>query len=290
MSKPILQCKTTPGVGDYMYALNKAFMLSWRTGHIFDVEFHWNHGEDHLHHFEDPETIVERFDHTLPYYLHHDRLNVSHHFNSVGHEKLDRKRFYPNQTLRDLPGVNSMAKVEPGINEWSFKPSHLEVDANKVVIWRPLFNAETARDWKRVVSNQMWEDVISILEAHGYQVVELTYRTPIREAHYHIATCDFVVCYDGMWHYFAKNYNKPTIVTSRSAITKMHTPHALMLHELDEVEGPAANKNIVKQMKKLHIPAPEYHGMSLHEFLHDKANRYKSQFENFYNAHRQSSN
>lgn len=290
MQKPILQCKTTPGVGDYMYALNKAFMLNWRTGHTFDVEFHWKHAEDHLHHFEDPETIVERFNYTLPYYINHDRLNISHNFDSWGHAKLETKRFYPNPTMRDLPGVDSMKHVHPGTCEWSFKPSELAVDPNKVVIWRPLFNAEAARDWKRVVSNRMWEDVISILKAHGYDVVELTYRTPIREVHYHIATCDLVVCYDGMWHYFAKNYYKPMIVASRSAVTKMHTPHALMLHELDEDRGPAANKNIVKQLRKLHIPAPEYGGKTLHEFLYEKASRYQSQFEKFYNENRSRSN
>jgi hypothetical protein len=63
----------------------------------------------------------------------------------------------------------------------------------------------------------------------GYDVVELCYRTPIREATYHINTCDFIICYDGMWHYIAKNFMKPMIVSSQDMITTYHTRHALRL-------------------------------------------------------------
>ena len=278
-----LQCKTTAGVGDFMYALNKSYMASWRTGVKFNVEFHWKHSKDHLHHYEDPETIIERFEYIHPYYINNDRLNISHHFNSYGVPSLETKRFKMTGELKQALNDN-FKRVVNGSAEWMFRETHLPKDDKKVVIWRPLFNAEEARLWKRVVTNDMWENVIDILERHGYNVVELTYRTPIREAHYHIATCNFIVCYDGMWHYIAKNYYKPMIVASRSAITKLHTPHALMLHDQEVDKLGNDNKNIVKQLRKLHIPCPEYNDMTLYDFMVDKALRYQLKFELFYDS------
>ena len=284
--EPILQVKTTPGVGDYMYPLNKAFMLSRRLGHSFHVEFYWNHNEDYLHHFEDPETIVERFNYTLPFYRDSCSLSFSHHFNSPRkHPKLERKRFVPNDDLRRL-GSNSLAKVENGTAQWAFNDNRLQEQEDKIVIWRPLFNAEIPRQWKRMVTNEMWDQAIDFLRSIGYNVVELSYRSPIREAHYHIATCKLVISYDGMWHYFAKNYYKPMIVASRSAITRLHTPHALTLHEIDSEKGKTAFRHFNKQIEKLHVRSKEYRDLTLLDFLIDKANRYKQQFEDFYHSYR----
>lgn len=282
---PTLQVKTTPGVGDYMYALNKSFMLSRALNISFHVEFYWDHDEQHLHHFEDPETIVERFNYTLPFYRDAHKLSFSHHFNSSKkHPELERKRLIPNSDLRSL-GANSMSKVEHGTAQWAFNHCPLEQQENKIVIWRPLFNAEIPREWKRAVTNEMWDQAIDFLQSIGYNIVELTYRSPIREAHYHIATCKFVICYDGMWHYFAKNYYKPMIVASRSAITKLHTPHALSLHEIDTQHGRAAHRHFNKQLKKLHVPSKQYRNLTLLDFIIDKANRYKQIFEDFYYSH-----
>ena len=137
-----------------------------------------------------------------------------------------------------------------------------------------------------MVTNEMWDQAIDFLRSIGYNVVELSYRSPIREAHYHIATCKLVISYDGMWHYFAKNYYKPMIVASRSAITRLHTPHALTLHEIDSEKGKTAFRHFNKQIEKLHVRSKEYRDLTLLDFLIDKANRYKQQFEDFYHSYR----
>ncbi len=74
-----------------------------------------------------------------------------------------------------------------------------------------------------------WEEVIHMIrEVHGYRVIEIDYRTPIREVLYHIKTCRATISYEGMWHYVAKNCRKPMIVLSDDPITNTHTPDALI--------------------------------------------------------------
>lgn len=71
----------------------------------------------------------------------------------------------------------------------------------------------------------------------GLKVTELTYRTPVSEAMYHISTCRQIVCYDGMWHYMARNYHKPTVVVSPEGISKYHTPNAIVASPFREEEN-----------------------------------------------------
>lgn len=275
---------TTPGVGDFMMVLNRIHWLRRTVKRDpWTVNFHWYHDKDHHHHFEDPETIIQRLEYISRFYKHHRNIQINSICDSTD-EQLKRERiryhgiFNPGRHYYD--------------NMWSFRQNTwLPEDRNKVVIWRPLFNAETARDWKQVVTNQMWDDAIDILQnQHGYKVVELTYRTPIREATYHINTCHFVVCYDGMWHYIAKNFFKPMIVTSRSPITKYHTPHAVMWHDLDN------DKNLIFHLKNLHTPlsawlfenngkpgkTPEDNYLTPYQVMMDKCITYKKYFKDCY--------
>ena len=73
-----------------------------------------------------------------------------------------------------------------------------------------------------------------MLRGQGFNVVELTYRTPVSEAFYEISTCRLVLCYDGMWHYIARNFSIPMIVISKDGVTKYHTPHAITASGLKE--------------------------------------------------------
>jgi len=264
-----------------MLTLNRLHLIRHRTKMPMHLEMNWYHDEDFLYHYEEEETIVERFKYIHSMYRHAQKIQVSHVFDSKDKKLIDEKwRFWP-------PNLAMQRSLFD--NEWSFRVNTFNrfgpVQKDKVVIWRPLFNAETARDWKRVVTNDMWEEAIDYLKSIGYRIVELTYRSPVREALYHIATCDFVVCYDGMWHYAAKNAYKPMIVTSRSAITHYHTPNALMLSELDRI--PTAN--FLHRIKNLHsfVEGSEqttYQEMTL------LARKGYDDFMKRYNAYRPSSN
>lgn len=238
---------TTEGVGDFMFALNRLYTVSHRTKMKINAEFNWYHDKNMLWHFEDPETIYERFIHIHNLYANKNMIKIKHVFNSTDKDLIDEK------FRVDDVRLNFFLKREFWDNEWHFKETiALPVQENKIVIWRATFNASEAREWKRVVTNEMWDEAIDVFKWMGYNVVELTYRSPVREAMYHINTCAFVVCYDGMWHYVAKNFWKPMIVASRSTITKYHTPHALRLSELERV--PEAN--FLRRIKNFHTVLP----------------------------------
>jgi hypothetical protein len=39
-----------------------------------------------------------------------------------------------------------------------------------------------------------------------------------------------VICYDGIWHYVAKNFARPLAVISGEGVTKYHTSNALRMN------------------------------------------------------------
>jgi hypothetical protein len=51
---------------------------------------------------------------------------------------------------------------------------------------------------------------------------------------YHISTARMVLCYDGMWHYIARNLLTPMVVVSTEGITSYHTPHAVKVSGVEK--------------------------------------------------------
>lgn len=263
----VLNWGMTPGMGDVMMAMNCAHRWSYVTNTPLVLNLHWFHGKDHLHHPEDPETIIERADYILGLYLK-SNVEVNHILNSNRTDLQNREKRYD----------WFQPRMHKKTNFWRFDPSvELPVDKNKVVIWRPTFNAEEPRYWKRIIPNNDWDLLINHYREIGYDVVELCYRTPIREATYHINTCDFIICYDGMWHYIAKNFLKPMIVASFDQITRYHTRHAL----------PLAINKFMDWTYNIHTPV--YYKetddiISPYDLIHRKSENHKQHFWDRYYA------
>lgn len=223
----------TWGVGDFMMALNCCHRHAFDKNVNVNLEMHWDHGEDHYHHFEEEETIIERMSYIHNFYHQKDRVKVSHVFNSRGKYWYDPKirNRIRNKNRFDFSDGSYDDKKNSKIpkNNWLFREDLIsrEFDVRKVVLWRSTWNAEVPSRWKRKLTNDDWDDIINILRRAGLHVTELTYRTPVSEALYHISTCRLVVCYDGMWHYIAKNCAKPMVVVSDAGITKYHTNHCI---------------------------------------------------------------
>ena len=112
---------------------------------------------------------------------------------------------------------------------------------NKIVIYRSKFNAEPPRSWKRFTNNKP----IDILKKLEYNIIEIDYRTPIREVMYHISTAEMVIGYDGMWHHVVQLFFKPFLILSNDNITKFFTPGAYMVSNGKE-------SNYINFIKKLH--------------------------------------
>lgn len=265
----VLNWGMTYGMGDVMMALNCAHRWSEQEAHRLQLNLHWYHDKDHLHHCEETETIIERTDYINGLYLK-SNVKINHIINSdqtefmTGEERFD---WFKPRKHRDT-------------NNWSFDPSvSLPTDENKVVIWRPLYNAQVPRYWKRTIENDDWNLIIYKLKEIGYNIVELCYRTPIREATYHISTCNFIVCYDGMWHYIARNFWKPMIVSSHDAITEYHTRHCLSL----------AKNKFTDYICNIHEPVYNKDRDELitpYNWIHRASTNHKNKFWKWYNGNR----
>lgn len=210
-----------------MMGLNIAYRRHHNKKHPTTINFHWYHDKDHYHHCEDPETILDRFEYIHNLYHNKGSIKIEHTFNSRYAPLLGDHRW---EFKKDGVAIDYSPRYHKYSNHWSFDPKRYRpTDEHKVVIWRPMMNAEQPRLWKRRVSDADWRLIIDNLEDLGYNVVELEYKTPVSEVVHHISTCAFTVSYDGMWHYVAKNFWKPMFVLSSDMITGFHTKHALRI-------------------------------------------------------------
>ena len=225
--------KGTIGVGDILFGLNAVHMMvhlmrKRREVPYVTMNVYWEHDEQYLHHFEDPETIIERAEYIHNFYYDKDAVRMNHILNSTDTEITSLRH-------RGFQRLRSPLAVLDGLPSWVFrKDIWCEPVENKVVFWRPLFNKDIPRGWKRTYSNDDWERIIQILKRKGFNPVELTYRTPVREAMYHIRTCRFCIFYDGMWQYIAKNLCKPVIALGDSGILETHNPQGVHFFKPDD--------------------------------------------------------
>jgi hypothetical protein len=229
-----------------MWALNSAHNYCYQNNTKVTLEFHWEHEKDHLHHFEDPETIIERLEYIHNFYHRKDDVTVVHVYGErtrYSDWKFDDDVVLEEDGSRRIKAIERKGKNRfwfssgaytdgdgdrAPVNDWIFREDAFrKIDKRKVVIWRPTFNAEVPRTWKRSLTHKNWDAIISSMRGKGLYVVELTYRTPVSEAFYHISTCRQVICYDGMWHYIARNFAIPMVVLSSEGITSYHTPHCI---------------------------------------------------------------
>ena len=215
----------TWGVGDSMNALNVCHNYCFRNKTKVNLEMHWEHDEFYYHHPKDPETIVQRTDWIHSHYHRQDDVTLTHVFNSD---------LFPKGNLNNLDGkhryyFDSEAYNPTGAppNDWIFRRTSFVERRKKIVIWTPTFNTEKPRTWKRFLTNDDWSGIIKLLSWEGWITCELTYRTPIRDAFKQISEADFIVCYDGMWHYIARNFGKPMFVPSWEGVTRYNTPQAI---------------------------------------------------------------
>lgn len=223
-----IQWRGTWGVGDSMRGLNTAHQYAYDTNQEVNLEIHWSHGEDYLTHPDDPETIVERTDWIHTRYHQQDRVKLTHVFDSDlfcsdnKNPDNNKARFYFESNAYEPDGWPSC--------HWIFSKEQFVPSKKKIVVWTPTHNSEAPRKWKRVLTNEDWYDIIKMLSWEGWNTIELTYRTPIRDAYKQIQEANFILCYDGMWHYIARNFAKPMLIPSWEGVTTYNTPNAIKKH------------------------------------------------------------
>lgn len=217
----------TWGVGDFLWALDVCHNYCYENNTKINLEMHWETEEGHLETPDDPETIVERMTWIHTKFHRQEDVTVTHVYNStlfVGgntNPEKEKERF-----LFDS-GAFKGKQCPP--SNWVFKKDEYKhhIKTNKIVIWTPTYNSEPPRKWKRFLTKDDWDAILSSLSAEGWITVELTYRTPIRDAYKQIQDADYVFCYDGMWHYIAKMFATPIFIPSWEGITGYHCPQVV---------------------------------------------------------------
>lgn len=136
--------------------------------------------------------------------------------------------FFNGQLHTNIDRTTGYAVLD-SINTWLFQERFLNVPVidNLVVVWRTKFIDSNYPKFKDSYDSSYWDLIIPILKMKGYNVMEVSHRTPISEVFHLISRCKFIVAYNGMYHYIAKNLIKPMIVLGDSSIIKTHNPQAI---------------------------------------------------------------
>ena len=71
-----IRWKTTFGIGDTMYGMNIAHMRAFVNQKPTTFELHFFHEKDYRYHYEDPETVYERFEYVRKRYMWPDIVNI----------------------------------------------------------------------------------------------------------------------------------------------------------------------------------------------------------------------
>tara|TARA_Y100000389_G_scaffold92315_1_gene88982 strand:+ start:2496 stop:3317 length:822 start_codon:yes stop_codon:yes gene_type:complete len=214
-----IRWKTTVGIGDSMYGLNIAYMRAFVNQKPTKFQLHFFHDKDYVHHYEDPESVASRVEYIRDRYMWKDIVDIEYVYNSTDTKLY--KQFYQGITRH---------KNSELYRYWALDPTLSTSPRNrKIVLWRPTNNmTQQVSNDKHILLDWEWQRLIDRLEDFGYNVTEIDYRTPVREALYHIRTCECCISYEGMWHYISKNLFKPHIVIGTSSISKWHTPAAVV--------------------------------------------------------------
>lgn len=226
----LIEWKGGIGYGDFVTGL--CYAHSWRIKSKESVEFviHWKANKGFLYNKNDPETILERFEYIKSILVPVDNLNITHKFNSA-----PEYRF-----------INQFDEFNPLHGIWYNSLKKTQEKSNKVVVWTTKNNTEFPGIRKDPV-NRYWETIIKILKFDGYDVIEVDYRTPIKELINHIKTCSFGVGYKGMAYQLFKIMWKPLIVfTTIKNMTQIAIPWAYILDSPEKF----INSDYTKFIKK----------------------------------------
>lgn len=219
-----IEWRSAFGYGDFVTGLGYAHTASIKYETDVQLRFHWDHDYDYKETPEDPDTIIERM-------------------------------FYVYSTMKQLPNVKILAEPNSKLpyrfknNLDEYKQVHglwynnLDMKStNVVVLWRSKYNTYFPGVDKDPAHDK-WESIVEHLENQGYDVREITYRTPIQEVIENIRICKFGIGYDGMIHQLFKYLWKPLIVIcKRHDLNKLLVPQACLLKSDAELKNIGVDK------------------------------------------------
>ena len=207
-----IQWRSNEGYGDFVGGMAYAHSPVIKYKQPVTINFHWPNVKDSYFSSLDNETILYRFNHILSFMRPVKGLNITHTFSSI-----PTYRF-----------INQLEEFNYLHGLWY--PKHeLKTTPKLVVHWSSKHNV-TFPGYHKDPAYDIWDDIVDRLLALGYDVREVTYRTPIKKVLELIANCEFGVGYEGMIHQLFKFMWKPLVVASqRKSLAKLLAPQGYVI-------------------------------------------------------------
>lgn len=196
--------RSKEGYGDFITGLGYSHSSVLKYQRPVHINFHWPNPKNYLLSDKDKEPIFFRFEHVFSWFKPVKNLTITHQFNSIP----------------DYRFINELEEFNPLHGLW-YSNKQLSVQSGLVVLWTSRYNLSFPGYHKDPLYDH-WDKIVDQLKLLGYTVVEVTYRTPIKEVMNLIAKCEFGIGYEGMIHQLFKFMWKPLIVcSSRVDLTKL---------------------------------------------------------------------
>lgn len=203
----------------------------WSSHHV-DNNFYFNN-------WDEPESFLDKFN-----YLHSmielkSKVNVK--FNHIIIDDFDEYLKRKKQFIDDCISINKIAKVKGADKRsllWPLK-NHLDRVPKKIVFWKTTFVhsmmgtsndviwVTDSRETDELYSYSEWNEIKENLKMLDYNVIEVEYRTPIRELYYHLATSEFAFGYNGLCQSVGISLGTPTMLTNWKTSSNLNYDHLL---------------------------------------------------------------
>lgn len=223
------------GYGDFVTGLGYAHNASIKYQTPVNINFHWNHSKDYKETDQDPETIVDRMHYVYGTMRQLDSVQVN----------------VVTDSNPDYRFINNFGEFNPLHGLWHTSMD-LEV-TNLVVMWRSKYNTYFPGTKKDPVSDR-WDEIVQWLQQQGYDVREVTYRTPIAEVMELIRTCQFGIGYDGMIHQLFKYIWKPIVVMcERFDLNQLLIPQAALESKVENLYKNGIDYYLIKSQHNIDL-------------------------------------
>lgn len=243
-----IQFRSNEGYGDFITGLSYAHSSVIKYQRPVKITFHWPNPKDHLLSNIDKESILYRFNHVLEWMKPVDGLTIAHRFSSV-----PSWRF-----------INELEEFNLVHGLW-YQSKKLPTKQKLVVHWSSKHNL-TFPGYEKDPLYDHWDDIVDHLKSVGYDVVEVTYRTPIKQALELMAQCQFGIGYEGMIHQLFKIIWKPTIIASqRVRLTRLLCPHSHIVNSYEDFAKQDLHDMISSSERLI-----DKFGVQLKQYINDK--------------------
>lgn len=212
-------------------ALSYAYQYALTSKIDLDVDVLWSSDwvDDSFNflNWDEPESFLEKFNYidAMMEFPERPKINFNHVINYDTSSSYEEKIKFIRKCKalnRDIRGFEHK-DVTLRTMLWPLKNNSKRLQ-NKVTFWKPTFihkmmgqSDDTTWVGRRfglgLYSYHEYEEIKNNLQESGYNLVEIEYRTPIREIYYHLATSEFSFGYSGLCQNISVCLGTPTILT-----------------------------------------------------------------------------